>query len=449
MSRRAAAQPHALAARAAAARAVAAVLASGQSLNEALMTARPAEGERALMQALAYGALRWAPRLQWMLDRLLRTPLKQRDADIRALLMVGLFELTELATPPHAAVAEGVEATRLLGKPWAAGLVNAVLRRFQREGEALSRAADSEPCSHFAHPQWLISRFMADWPQHWRTLLEAGNRHPPMSLRVNQRRESRESYRRRLTAIGLEAENLPETESGLRLTVPCDIARLPGFVDGDVSVQDGAAQLAAPLLAAEPGMRVLDACAAPGGKTGHLLERFPGIELTAIDISPGRLRRVAENLRRLDLQARLLAGDLCEPQRWWDGRRFERILIDAPCSGTGVIRRHPDIKVLRREADIDSLAARQKALLEAAWGLLAPGGRLVYATCSILRAENEQVIAAHLQRHRQAQAIDPELPWAHRAGHGRQILTAQGQMDGFYYAVLTKPARPLRRKKVS
>ncbi|HEB99003.1 MAG TPA: 16S rRNA (cytosine(967)-C(5))-methyltransferase RsmB [Thiotrichales bacterium] len=428
-----------------AARALCAVTAEGRSLAVALppLLAEARERDRGLVQELAYGSVRWQPRLVAALSRLLKKPLKARDRDLECLLLVGLYQLAFLDLKPHAAVHETVEAARAAGKPWAAGLVNGVLRSFQRRAGALSAELDADPVARLAHPAWLLERFRADWPDDWEALAEAGNARPPMSLRVNLRQGAREDYLERLAAEGIEAKVATCTEAGLVLEAPVAVERLPGFTEGAVSVQDVSAQLAAPLLDVRPGMRVLDACAAPGGKTCHILERTPDIELLALDADAGRLQAVADNLARLSLSARLIAGDAAEPAAWWDGRPFDRILLDAPCSGTGVIRRHPDIKLLRRPGDIPRLAATQTRLLDALWPLLRPGGMLLYATCSVLREENEHQAAAFVERTPDAMPLPIEADWGRPAGPGRQILTGpQGGvhvgMDGFYYARLTR-----------
>ena len=320
----------------------------------------------------------------------------------------------------------------------AAGLVNAVLRNRQRRRAALDAALAAEPVAVHAHPAWLLERLQADWPADWPAIVEASNQQAPMMLRVNLARESRDEALARLATAGIAAAAHAQVASAVVLEHPAEVSALPGFADGRLSVQDGAGQLAAPLLAPEPGDRVLDACCAPGGKTGHLLETALGLELLALDIDATRLVRVRENLDRLGYDAELLAADAGAPADWWDGRPFERILLDAPCSATGVIRRHPDIKALRQPADIDALAARQRALLDALWPLLAPGGILLYATCSLLRAENETVIAAFLAAHPDAAELVIDADWGLALRHGRQILPGSAGLDGFYYARLLR-----------
>jgi 16S rRNA (cytosine967-C5)-methyltransferase len=420
------------------------VLQDGRSLSQALppLLAEALPADRPLAQELAYGVLRWRYRLEALLRPLLARGLKPKDQDIASLLLVGVYQLTHTAIPAHAAVHATVEAVRATGKSWAVPVANAVLRACQRRRAELEALADAEPAGRYAHPPWLIDALCADWPRDWEAVLAANNARPPFALRVNVRKTSLGGYRAALEAAGMSSQELPFTEQGLCLDRPVAVERLPGFPAGEVSVQDAAAQLAAQLLDAAPGMRVLDACAAPGGKTAHILERTDRLaELVALDIDAGRVRRIEENLQRLGLHARVATGDAGRPADWWDGRPFERILLDAPCSATGVIRRHPDIKSLRRADDIATLADTQARLLDAVWPLLAPGGMLLYATCSVLRRENEKQIAGFLQRHADARERVLDAEWGRAAGHGRQILPGDhgcGGMDGFYYAALDK-----------
>jgi 16S rRNA (cytosine967-C5)-methyltransferase len=427
-------------ARSAAARVITLVLEEGRSLAAALppalATLPPAE--RGLAQELCYGTLRWAPRLEALADKLLDKPLRARDRDVHALLLTGLYQLLYLNVPVHAAVSLTVDATARLGKDWARGLLNGVLRRLQREQEALLAAVDAGDTAALAHPAWLLGRLAQDWPEHWRDIAAANNVRPPMTLRVNRLHGSREQYLERLQQAGLPAAASSHAPDALTLETPVAVERLPGFADGDVSVQDAAAQLAAGLLQLAPGQRVLDACAAPGGKTGHILEACPDVELLALDSDAERLARVQENLTRLGLTAELRAGDAGDPKTWWDGRPYDRILLDAPCSGSGVIRRHPDIKSLRRAEDIAALNLQQARLLRALWPLLAPGGILVYATCSILTAENAGQVTAFLRDEAQARELPISAAWGLAAAAGRQILPGENGMDGFYYAALGK-----------
>lgn len=438
-------------ARAAAAIALYRVRDRGQSLSRVLVQSplpRP-PADRALTQELIYGALRCLPRLEALVGFLLNHPVKPSDRDLEALVLIGLYQLTGMEMPPHAAVAATVEATRLIGKPDKAALVNALLRRFLRERESLLAEAERLPSVRWLFPEWLLAALRRDWPEDWERIVAASNARPPMSLRVNRQRTDRRAYAQRLAGAGITARPIPATEAGLMLDRPLPTRELPGFAEGLVSVQDGGAQLAAQLLDARPGQRVLDACAAPGGKTAAILERAGGsLDLVAIDSDPTRLATLAENLGRLGLSARVERGDAAAP--WgdrghnpvadWAAVSYDRILLDVPCSATGVIRRHPDIKWLRRAADIPALCALQRRILDATWGLLAPGGRLLYATCSLLAAENQDQVAAFLARTQEARECPLPGSWGLPCGHGRQLLPAVGGSDGFYYALLEKAA---------
>jgi 16S rRNA (cytosine967-C5)-methyltransferase len=424
---------------------VADVAARGRSLDAAL--ASHAEGtpqQRGLLKALGYDTIRWYLRLDALLERLLSRPGQKLDPELRALALVGLCQLLYTDIPPHAVVAETVDATRALGHPRAAGLINALLRRCQREHAQLLPLVDANEAARVAHPKWLLDLLHRDWGDASADIVAANNERPPFWIRVNRRRVSPGDYAKRLETEGLRIASSLFDGEALCLDEAMDVAELPGFAEGLVSVQDAAAQLAARLLSPAAGDRILDACAAPGGKTGHVLELQPELErVVAVDVSRQRLARVEENLRRLGLQAELVAADAAEPSRWWDGRRFHRILLDVPCSATGVIRRHPDIKLLRRADDIPELAGRQARLLEAAWSMLEPGGRLVYASCSALARETDEVVAAFLATDARAKDVSAEcvrgLGLAAQAGPGHRIAAGTAGMDGFYYACLDKP----------
>jgi 16S rRNA (cytosine967-C5)-methyltransferase len=417
--------------RADAARIVADVALRGFSLDVALkFDPQTTRQERGLLRALVYDSIRWYLRLDALLERLLARPGQKLEPEVRALAIVGLCQLLHTEIPAHAAVAETVEAARRLGQPRAAGFINAVLRRCQREHTQLLAQIDRDVAMRTAHPRWLVAALAADWGDQSAEILAANNQRPPFWLRVNRRRTSGAQYRARLAASGIAVADSKFDDEALLLADAMDVADLPGFAEGEVSIQDAAAQLAARLVAPQPGERILDACAAPGGKTGHLLELQPELaELVAVDVSSERLTRVADNLRRLGLSATLVAADAGEPAGWWDGRRFERILLDVPCSATGVIRRHPDIKLLRRADDIAALAAKQLELLNVLWALLAPGGWLVYASCSALRAETAAVVEAFMATGAQAREATPAV----------RIAAGTAGMDGFYYACLEKP----------
>lgn len=436
-------------ARAAAARAIAAVC-GGRSLDEALADACVdlVGADQGLAAAIAYGVVREYRWLAALAEPLLRRPPKR---PVHALILVGLFQLRSMRVPAHAALHATVDAVPLLGQPKARGLVNAVLRRFQREREQLEGQVPVDPGIQTSHPDWLVQRLRTDWPATWQLLLAANNQPAPMTLRVNRRRTSRDDYLRELAAAEIQAEGHPAAPDAVTLAEPLPVEGLPGFAEGRMSVQDAAAQLAAPLLAIGDGMRVLDACAAPGGKTGHCLEQAD-CEVTGLDNDAERLHSVADNLQRLTFpvaepgqdasnaapSALLQHADAAEPDAWWDGRQFDRILLDAPCTGTGVIRRHPDIKWLRRDSDVAALAARQRALLSALWPLLAPGGALVYATCSVLRTEGAGVVSDFVEVTADAAEWPFEFDRGWRDTIGWRIAPGATGMDGFYYARLVK-----------
>lgn len=414
-----------------AALAVARVLA-GASLAEALaeeLARHPslAYPDKARAQDLSYGALRFYGELQAVLAQLVRKPLQ--DERLRALLLVALYQLVHTRAAPYAIVDQAVAAAGAFCPP-AKGLVNALLRGFLRDRETRLQQAAHSPEGRYSHPQWWIDRLKAQYPEDYPAILEADNQHPPMALRVNRRRCTPGDYLELLQQAGVAAQAVGDCAILLERPVP--IARLPRFVEGWVSVQDLAAQQAAPLLDLAPGLKVLDACSAPGGKAAHILE-LAEVELTALDRDPKRLARVSENLRRLGLEARIVAGDAGEPESWWDGKPFDRILADVPCSGSGVVRRHPDIKWLRRESDLAQFAREQGRLLDALWRVLARGGKLLYATCSVFGEENGELVEDFLQRHGEARPLP--LP-----GVGRSALQLlpQKDHDGFFYALLEK-----------
>lgn len=429
--------------RLAAARALAAVLAGKASLASSLPTQleRVSDRDKGLVQELAFGTARWQPRLSALALALLSKPFRKADQDVEALLLVGLYQLLYTRIPAHAAIAETVGCATALKKPWAKGLLNAVLRRAQREAETLLPTLEKDPVVLTAHPRWLQKSLKAFWPDDWLAICEANNSHPPFTLRVNQRVTSRDAYLAELLDCGIAGQATPFSKDGITLATACDVTALPGFADGAVSVQDEAAQLAADLLMLEPEQRVLDACCAPGGKTCHILESQAQLrEVVAIDLEPQRLDRVKANLERLKLKASIVAGDARAVDQWWDGQVFQRILLDAPCSATGVIRRHPDIKLTRQTDDIAALAQLQGELLDALWPTLAENGILLYATCSTLPTENTEVIAAFLQRTSDAQELPFQAACGKAQPHGQQLLAQVGGHDGFYYARLIKQA---------
>jgi 16S rRNA (cytosine967-C5)-methyltransferase len=424
-----------------AAEVLAAVALRGASLREQLQPAQaklPDSRDRAFLTALCNEGARWWLRFDKALDALLQQPLRKREPALHALLVLGIVQLEILRLPPHAAVAATVEATRALGRGGFAKLANAVLRRWQREHESIGARLDGDAGTRSAHPRWLIGTLTHDWPEQVDAILAANNQPSPPMLRANARRTTRERLLARLAEAGVEAQPHAFLHDGITLTANTDVARLPGFAEGDFSVQDGAAQCAADLLDLRDGLRVLDACAAPGGKACHVLERAD-VRLVALDADARRAGSIRANLERLGLRGDVQTGDAGEPAQWWDGQPFDRILLDAPCSATGVIRRHPDIKLHRRAGDIAPLVAEQRRLLEATWLLLAQGGRLVYATCSLLREENQRIVEAFLSAHPDARTPAVVWPAGHDAGAGWQILPGEGGLDGMFYAVIAKP----------
>jgi 16S rRNA (cytosine967-C5)-methyltransferase len=437
-------QPGAPEIRASAARYVSQVVDRGRSLDDLLSNDADEGSARGLKRSLCYGTLRWHFRLIEILGRLCNRPLEGIAPELRALLEVGLFQLLSGEVAEHAAVAETVGAAKTMGQARASGFVNAVLRRFQREREQVLAVVDRDLAVRTAHPRWFVDAVGRDSAGALAAILEANNAHPPMWLRVNRMRANVAGCAAELEASGWTVQMHPFAPDALRIDPPADVRSVPGFSEGRISVQDAAAQLAVEMLAPQPNERILDACAAPGGKTCHVLERVGGLaEVTALDVSRPRLERTRENLIRLGLDARVEVGDLALPGHWWDKRPFDRILLDVPCSATGVIRRHPDIKVLRRARDIPALARRQGELLGSAWGLLRPGGSLLYTTCSVLRAENEDIVQAFLSKTPGArdETAGRTASWPPRpagAGPGYRVQVGKADMDGFYYACLAK-----------
>lgn len=404
---------------------------AGRNLNEVLSDLWRREPDlpprvRGAVQDLSFGALRYFSRLDFLLQALITRPITHEG--VRCLLLVSLYQLLYSKTRPYAVVDRAVESARGMDAPWAAGFVNGVLRNFLRTKEELLARADGFEPARYSHPQWWIDRLRQDYPEAWEAILDANNSHPPMTLRVNRRQIEPEQYLALLQEAALDAEML---EGGaLRLKKPVGVDKLPRFAEGLVSVQDQGAQWAASLLDLAPGQRVLDACAAPGGKAAHILETAD-VMLTALDKDAARLKRVAENFARLNLKGRLIAGDAAEPQSWWDGKPYDRILADVPCSASGVVRRHPDIKWLRRPSDLAQFATTQRAILAALWRLLAPGGKLLYATCSLFHEENADIVTDFVASHPDAKRLPiSDLP-------SGQLLPNAAH-DGFFYAVLEK-----------
>lgn len=390
-----------------------------------------------LSKEICFGVSRHYLRVEALADRLLNK--RPKDITVWLSILIGLYQLHFLNIPDYAVVQETVALLDQLKKPWAKGLVNAILRRYCREKETILIDLNQNKSFLYGHPDWFIKRVQHDWPDDWQTILTANDCHPPMSLRINSSRTDTATYLSRLQEIGMDGTLNQVAPHSIVVNTACAVHDLPGFSAGDVSVQDTAAQLATPLLDLKPGLRVLDACCAPGGKTCHILETEPQLSAcVALDIEPNRLMRVRENLTRLNLQATLQQGDALNPNEWWDGVLFDRILLDAPCSATGVIRRHPDIKLLRTPSEINSITQLQQDILQALWPLLAPGGKMVYATCSIMPEENEKQIAHFVDQQADCHHLTTLQPWGRPTGHGWQILPGEDGMDGFFYSVLEK-----------
>lgn len=391
--------------------------------------------QRAQGQAWLMAAIRSAPRFQWLLERYMDKPIRRKDRIVHTLLLLGLSQCEAADTVAAKIVNETVALLPALKKNWAKGVVNGLLRRYLREQEALQE--EDDPVWRYAHPQWLIDALQQAWPEQWVDILTENNLQPPLSLRVNLSQVSPDAVMAEFDRAGVGCSQL--ADAAIQVEVEGDITHLPGFEQGWWAVQDVAAQQAAYLMDVQPGMRVLDACAAPGGKTAHLADVMNNQgELVALDVNEERLNRVKENLQRLQLQATLLNGDAGKPAEWWDNKPFDRILLDAPCSATGVIRRHPDIKLHRLKSDLDELVRIQQQLLESLWSVLAPGGMLVYASCSVLPQENTQQIEEFIRNHEDAEEKSLTVSWGMACQYGRQVFPGRQGMDGFYYACLLK-----------
>ncbi|MEZ8826208.1 16S rRNA (cytosine(967)-C(5))-methyltransferase RsmB [Vibrio amylolyticus] len=421
--------------RAAAANVLFQVVDKGHSLSHALPAAQKTIRPRdhALLQEICYGALRYLPRLETIANELMENPLKGKKRVFHHLILVGIYQLGFMRIPSHAAVGETVEGTSTLRGPSLSGLINAVLRNYLRNQEELDAISVSHNAGKYNHPSWILKMLQESYPDQWQKIIEANNNKAPMWLRVNRHHHTRDEYLELLKNEDIEFTLHPEAADAIKLASPCDVMKLPGFEKGWVSVQDAAAQLSVDYLTPQEGELILDCCAAPGGKTAHILEHTNETEVVAIDADVKRLDRVYDNLDRLQLKADVICGDARYPEEWWQGEQFDRILLDAPCSATGVIRRHPDIKWLRRATDIDALAELQSEIMDAMWKQLKPGGTMVYATCSVHPKENSLQVSAFLER-----TSNVELLGSEPSAPGRQILPGEEDMDGFYYAVLKK-----------
>ena len=402
--------------------------------------------DRGLISELCYGTLRYLPAIELIAQKILRKPLKEKDADILALLLIGLYQIGYLRVADHAAVSETVQAAKQLKKPWATALLNASLRSYLNNGNKFAEQLSQNPIFSSAHPSWLLKSIQRQWTEQTKDIFAAGNSRPPMTLRVNLARQSREEFLAELKEQNIEAEAGALCKAAVQLTQAIGVHRIPGFTEGKVSVQDEGAQLAAQILAPESGHRVLDACAAPGGKAGHLIEWCEDISLTALDADKSRVEKIHQNLNRLSYPAEVIAADANQLDSWWNGESFDRILIDAPCSGTGVMRRHPDIKTLRTPEDISGFREQQLALLSSLWSTLAPGGKMLYATCSILKSENQDVVSKFAKQQSDLTILEIELAHEkdaenisiHQCEPGIQLLPMAKAHDGFYYALMAK-----------
>lgn len=412
---------------------------SDRALADAGLTKLTDPRDAAFARSICLGTLRWYHQLDSLLSMLLDKPLQRKNRDLHFLLLTALFQLSKTDIARHGVVSETVNLVNVIKKKWAKGLVNGVLRNYLRQADELSKRISHSATAETSHPDWLLKKLQSAWPQDWHKITEENNKQAPMSLRVNCLRSSRNEYLGMLKSANINCSSSEVVASGITLESPCSVEKLPGFNDGLVSIQDIAPQLAAGLLDLKNGLHVLDACAAPGGKTAHILESSAGkLELTALEIDPLRLQRISQNIQRLGHEVEVIEGDARNPEAWWSGQKYDRILLDAPCSGSGVIRRHPDIKLLRRATDIEQLATQQHELLQSLWPLLNIGGKLLYATCSILPQENEDVIHAFLEEEETATELNIDVHYGHSRQHGIQILPGEHNMDGFFYACLQK-----------
>ena len=395
------------------------------------------QNHKALYQELCYGTARCYFCLTFIATKLLKKQLTAKDNDVYALILLGIYQLLYTRIPQYAVLSETVQVARELQKLWAVNLVNAVLRNFLRRKEELLKLAEEDLTAKYMHPKWLLTRVRKEWPNNWQAVIAANNQHPLMSLRVNKSRITQKEYLEKLKTHNIEARVSKLSSSGIILKNPLSVQDIPGFVQGEVSVQDCGAQMAAELLDLREGHLVLDACAAPGGKTGHILESQAALKkVTALDCDARRLKKVEENLQRLGLDAAVSCLDITEKKHLQKLGKFDRILLDVPCSGTGVISRHSDIKLLRREEDIKKFVLKQKTLLKAAWEVLKVRGKLLYVTCSVLAAENEEVAADFLYSHKDAKEIVITGGCARK--FGRQLLPRINEHDGFYYCLFEK-----------
>ncbi len=423
------------------------VVSDGRSVNDLLarhdLCQQLSSSEQAFAKQILFGSLRYFHQLKAILDQLVEKPLKQKDQDVQVVLIMGIYQLRYLSVPDHAAISETVELTKTIGKSWASGLVNGCLRNYLRQLPAIETKLAKAKTYLYSHPNWLIKQFESDWGERASAILEANNQQAPMCLRVNQQKITRADYLTELAENSIQASAHPLASDAVVLASACDVYQLPGFEQGKVTVQDAAAQLPVELMDLKPGLKVLDGCAAPGGKTTHILQRQPTTQLDSVEMSEKRLPRIRQTLQRLGFDCRLHCADILQHAQWWDGQLFDRILIDVPCSASGVIRRNPDIKLHRLKTDIAALVKLQAEILSSSWQLLKPGGRLVYATCSVFKAENQKQIEAFLAEHSAHLVSLPaslETQLNREASVGYQLFPGELMMDGFYLCALEKPS---------
>lgn len=420
------------------------VVVKGMSVNQILADSQsklPPQ-QQSLAKQLLFGSLRHYFQLLTIANNLLNKPLKSKDNDVLLVIILGLYQLKYLSTPDHAAISESVDLTRELNKPWASGVVNAVLRNFQRSAAQLDEQLEKSIQYQFAHPGWIVKKLQQDWPQQYQQIIDNNNRQAPMTIRVNTMQIEFNDYLKRLDQLNIIGNPHTLAKHGIVLQNAVDVQLLPGFEQGLVTVQDAAPQLAAEMLDLQAGDSVLDGCAAPGGKTTLLLQQQPDIALTAVEISEKRAEKIKQTLLRLHMNCQLICADILDLESWWQGQLFDKILIDVPCSASGVIRRNPDIKIHRKVTDIAPLVELQQDILQTCWGLLKPGGQLVYATCSVFKDENEHQINQFLEKHtakllKMPPRIDKQLKTPAEVGY--QIFPGDEQMDGFYLCGLQKP----------
>jgi 16S rRNA (cytosine967-C5)-methyltransferase len=419
------------------------VVGRGLSVNRILAEPNSLTPQQsALAKQLLFGSLRFYHQLQTILNNLLEKPIKAKDIDLSMVLIVGLYQMRYLSTPDHAAISEAVELAKKLQKPWAKGLINAVLRNFQRNQQSLASSLQKSLQYQHSHPGWMIKKINQDWPEDSQQILSQNNLQAPMSIRVNTLYYQRDEYLNILKQACINAQQHPVAPDGIVLDKAVDVMQLPGFNEGKVTVQDCAAQLAVELLDLKPNQRTLDACAAPGGKTTHILQREPSVELIAVELSPSRAEKIIQTLQRMQQSCKVITASVLDTKAWWNGQLFDRILLDVPCTAVGVIRRNPDIKVHRKVTDVATTVALQYEILEHCWTLLKPGGRLVYATCSIFKDENQLQIQRFMQNNACEQVLMPAAIAEHlnsKAEVGYQIFPGENQMDGFYLCGLQKP----------